>query len=66
MTIFVTKLTPMIKSSVFSQSGTLPAVRPYTVPAVRIIPLSPEKALLLVSTYGDQIEPGIGDDWGDL
>ena len=56
----------MFKPSNYSQTGTAPALRPYSVPTVRMIPVSLERALLQTSASSGEIDPGIGDDWGDF
>lgn len=56
----------MFKPSNFSQTGTAPALRPYIVPTTRLVPLSLEGALLQTSATTGEIDPGIGDDWGDF
>ena len=56
----------MNKQSYFLQTGTERALKSYVCPATRMVPISLESALLGASAYGDEIEPGIGDEWGDF
>jgi hypothetical protein len=56
----------MFKPSNFPQKGTEPALRPYIVPTMRMVPLSLENALLQTSANGGEIDPGYMDDWGDF
>ena len=56
----------MNKQFDFLQTGTECALKAYVCPSTRSIPISLESALLGASAHGDEIEPGIGDNWGDF
>ena len=56
----------MFKTSNYPQTGSAPALKPYSAPTVRIAPVSLEAALLKTSSKSEEIIPGMGDDWGDF